>query len=103
MLSESRNLLMEQIFREMVTPFARQIRQKVRRHYPRPCVVSITLFWARNLLYDVNSDEGWGSKVYLDKRGVFVVFFSIILVFSLWSRAAREAARTHFAKLDKSI
>jgi hypothetical protein len=74
MLSESKNLLMEQVSSKTVMPFARRIKQKVRRHCPRPCAVSITLLWAHNLLCDVDLDGGWGSEVYLDKRGVFVVF-----------------------------
>jgi hypothetical protein len=101
MLLESRNLLMEQVSRKTVTPFARQIKQKVRRHYPRPCVVSITLLWAHNLLYDVDLDGGRGNQGYLDKLGVCCLFSFI--VFSLWSHAACKTARTHFAKLDESI
>jgi hypothetical protein len=97
MLLESRNLLMEQVSSETVMPFARRIKQKVRRHYPRPCTVSVTLLWACNLLYDVNLDGGRGSEVYC-----VCCLFSFI-VFSLWSRTACEAARTHFAKLDKSV
>ncbi len=72
MLLESRNLLMEQVSSKPATSFTRRIKQKVRRHYPRPCAVSVTLLWARNLSYDVDSDRGRGSKVYLDKRGAFV-------------------------------
>jgi hypothetical protein len=74
MLSDSRNLLMERVSHKMVTPFARQIKQKVRRRYPRPCAVSVTLLWAHNLSYDVDSDGEWVSKVYLNKRVVFVIF-----------------------------
>jgi hypothetical protein len=55
MLSESRNLLMEQVSSKMVMPFAWWIKQKVRQCYPRPCAVSVTLLWARNLLNDVDS------------------------------------------------
>ncbi len=71
---DSRNLLMEQVSSETVMPFARRIKQKVRRRYPRPCTVSVTLLWTRNLSYDVNLYGEWGSKVYLDTRVVFVVF-----------------------------
>ncbi len=74
MRSKSRNLLMEQVSSKTVTPFAQRIKQKVRRRYPRPSVVSVTLLWAHNLSCDVGLDEGRGSEVYLDKRGVFVVF-----------------------------
>jgi hypothetical protein len=77
MLLESRNSLMERVSSKTVTLFAQQIKQKVRRRYPRLCAVSITLLWARNLLYDVDSDGGRGSKVYQDKRGVFVVFLAL--------------------------
>ncbi len=42
--------------------------------YPRPCAASITLLWVCNLLYDVNLDGEWGSKVYLNKQVVFVIF-----------------------------
>jgi hypothetical protein len=67
MLSESRNLLMEQVSSRTVMLFARQIKQKVRWLYPRLCAVSVTLLWACNLSYNVNLDGGWGSEVYLDK------------------------------------
>jgi hypothetical protein len=65
---------MEQVSSKTVPPFARQIKQKVRRRYSRPCVVSVTLLWAHNLPYDVDLDGERGSKVYLNKRIVFVVF-----------------------------
>ncbi len=88
MLSESRNLLMEQVSNKMVMLFARQIKQKVRQCYPRPCMVSITLFWARNLSYDVDLDRGRDSKVYLNKKVVFFVF--LVLLFFLWANAAQD-------------
>ena len=75
MLSDSRNLLMEQVSSKMVMLFAWQIKQKVRRHYPRPCTVSVTLVWDLYLSCDVDSDGGWGCEVYVDKQVVFVVFF----------------------------
>jgi hypothetical protein len=65
---------MEHVSSKTVTLFARQIKQKIRRRYPRPCAVSVTLLWAQNLLYNVNLDGEWGSKVYLNKSVVFVVF-----------------------------
>jgi hypothetical protein len=67
MPSDSRKSLMEQVSSKTVTPFARRIEQKIRQHYPKPCVVSVTLLWVHNLSYDVDSDGGRGSKVYLDK------------------------------------
>jgi hypothetical protein len=67
-------LLMEQVFSKTMMPFAWRIIQKVRRLYPRLSVVSVTLIWAHNLLYDVNLDKEWGSKVYLDKQVAFAVF-----------------------------
>jgi hypothetical protein len=65
---------MEQVSSKTVMLFAWQIKQKVRWHYPMPCAVSVTLLWTCNLSYDVDSDGEGGSKVYLDKRVVFVVF-----------------------------
>jgi hypothetical protein len=73
MLSDSRNLLMEQVSSKTVTPFARQIKQKARRRYPMPCAVSVTLLWAHNLLYNVDLEGERGSEVYLNKQVVFVV------------------------------
>jgi hypothetical protein len=67
MLSESRNSLMEQVSSKTVTQFARRIKQNLRRCYPRPCTVSVTLLWACNLLYDVDLDGGQGSKDHVDK------------------------------------
>ncbi len=74
MLLDSRNLLMEPVSSKTVMPFARRIEQMVRRRYRGPCAVSITLRWACNLLYDVNLDGERGSKVYLNKQVVFVIF-----------------------------
>ncbi len=34
---------------------------KVRQRYPRPCTMSVTLLWARNLTYNVESDGDRGS------------------------------------------
>jgi hypothetical protein len=56
MLLDSRNLLMEQISSKTVMPFAWRIKQKVRWNLPRPCLVSVTLLWACNLLYNVDLD-----------------------------------------------
>jgi hypothetical protein len=46
---------------EMVALFARRIKTEVGRRYPRPCTVSVTLLWARNLTNNVDSDGDEGS------------------------------------------
>ena len=67
---------------------------KVRRRYPRPCAMSVTLLWARNLTYDVESDGVWGSGRLPNKTELFVVVFSFMMCSSR-PRATRVTARTH--------
>ena len=69
----------------MGTLFARLMKQKVRRHYPRPRGVSITLLWARNPTNIGDTLGDGGSEVYLTKRVVFVVFL-VLRFIPPWSR-----------------
>jgi len=48
---------------------------EVRRRYPRrPCAVSVTLLWARNLMYDVESDGVGVAEAYLTNGCVCCCF-----------------------------
>ena len=56
--------------------------------------MSVTLLWARNLTYDVESDGVWGSGRLPNKTELFVVVFSFMMCSSR-PRAARVTARAH--------
>jgi hypothetical protein len=47
---------------------------EVGRRYPRSCAVIVTLLWARNLSYDVESDGDGVAEAYLTNEMCLLLF-----------------------------